>query len=267
MKTLIPYIGSKKNLLKKLQPMFPVKINNYYEPFIGGGSVLFFINENNNINKNYINDLNKDVINVYKSIKTHSKVLCNHLDKLNIKCTKEEFDELIKIFNENKNDKVLLAAIYIFVCKRSFNGKLNVKNNIIRPYFAKQFQNSDIYEKDNILSIKKILSKTKITNFSYDEFLNQSIFEKDDFVFMDPPYLTKMTKYLYKDSFDLEEFNKLKNICDNLNKQGVNFMLTVNKHDILNDIFNTYNIKTINKYSGMSHNKIEEYVITNYNSD
>jgi DNA adenine methylase len=69
MKPFLSYIGSKQKFMNKLDPLFPEDINNYYEPFVGGGSVLFYLNENYDINKNYINDVDSDVINIYKVIK------------------------------------------------------------------------------------------------------------------------------------------------------------------------------------------------------
>ena len=44
MKTFLNYIGSKRRLLKKIERFLPNSINNYYEPFVGGGSMLFHLN-------------------------------------------------------------------------------------------------------------------------------------------------------------------------------------------------------------------------------
>ena len=54
MKPFISYIGSKQKFMKKIAPYLPKEINNYYEPFVGGGSMFFHVNQHYDIKKNYI---------------------------------------------------------------------------------------------------------------------------------------------------------------------------------------------------------------------
>lgn len=270
MKPFIRYIGSKKFLLPTINKLLPDKINNYYEPFIGGGSNFFNINNKYNIKKNYINDLDKDLIMVYKIIKKSVNKLLIKLKELNKLHSKANFEKLIEIFNSIKTDKILLSAIYIFMTKRSFNSdfKYNVKNKNIKPSFSKNHINLNIYNEENIKNISKLLKKTIIKNQDYKTFLIKNKPKKDDFVFFDPPYYDlKYVKNYYKNIFDLDEFEKLKKTCDKLNKDNVNFMITLNKHKELIDLFKQYNIKYFTKkYSKISKgSKIEkEMIITNY---
>ncbi|HBS53020.1 MAG TPA: modification methylase, partial [Flavobacterium sp.] len=75
MKPFLSYIGSKQKFMNKLDTLFPETINNYYEPFVGGGSVFFYLNdlEDYDIKHNYINDVDSDVIHIYKVIKNDTK--------------------------------------------------------------------------------------------------------------------------------------------------------------------------------------------------
>lgn len=267
MKPFITYIGSKKFLLNKVK--LPIKINNYYEPFIGGGSMFFFVNNKYEIKKNYINDLDKDLIMVYKIIKKSVNKLLEKLKELNKLNTKNDFIKLIDIFNTNKIDKILLAAIYIYMTKRSFNSDFhyNSKNKKIKPSFSHHHKKLNIYKEKNIKDISKLLKKTIIKNQDYKSFLTKNKPSKNDFIFLDPPYLIKGVESYYKETFDLNEFKKLKNICDNLNKNNVNFMITLNRHKELINLFKEYNIKYFTKkYSKISNgNKVEkEMIITNY---
>ena len=64
-----------------------------------------------------------------------------------------------------------------------------------------------------------------------------------------------------------ENYKILKHVCDKLNNKGINFMITLNKHPKLKELFKEYNIKKFKKkYSGMSNGKFDEYemIITNY---
>ena len=166
MKPFISYIGSKQKFMYEIDNLLPEHINNYYEPFVGGGSVFFYINEHYDINKNYINDLDSDLINVYKVIKNHIDELLIELKKLNKLKSKSQFEKIVKYYNENKSNKIKLAAIFIFINKKSYNGKFNHnhKSNIIKPYYSSQKMDSDIYNKDNIYDCNEILNQTKICN-------------------------------------------------------------------------------------------------------
>lgn len=266
--SLFPYIGSKKMLLKKIDKYFPDTINNYYEPFIGGGSVFFYLNEQYKIKKNYINDLDSDLINVFKTIKNDKKILLKYLSKLDKLHSKKDFQTSVDIFNTLKQNKTLVAAIYFFIAKRSFNGRFNYNkyDNMIKPNYANDFKNKHIYDEEIINKISTLLGNTNISNLNYIDFLSTKHFKKDDFVFMDPPYLMTNSQYFYKNDFDLDEYNKLYDLCYKLDKKNVNFMLTTNKHFQIKKLFKDFNIKTVEKYSHISRGKGTEYeyVITNY---
>ena len=69
MKPLIKYPGGKYNEYEKIKQFFPKEINNYYEPFFGGGGVFFKLkNENKIQGKGYINDFSKSLIDFYQSV-------------------------------------------------------------------------------------------------------------------------------------------------------------------------------------------------------
>lgn len=269
MKPFINYIGSKKFLIKKIK--LPENINNYYEPFIGGGSIFFHINNKCNIKKNYINDLNKDLITTYKVIKNNENKneLLKNLKNLSKFHSKDDFKNKVDTFNKIKN-KILKSALFIYLSKRSFNSLLSYKkNNQLSPSYSKRESSKKIYDEENINNISKLLKKTIIKNQDYKLFLQKTNPKKGDFVFLDPPYLVKKINNYYQDTFDKNDFEELKIICDKLNKNQVNFMVTLNYNKVFKDLFKNYNIKIINKYSFVSSNKKsrnseKEMVITNY---
>ena len=268
MKPFISYIGSKRFLLSSLDDMLPKEINNFYSVFLGGGSILFYINKKRNINKNYINDLNTDLIMVYNEVKNNTPELIQELEKLNKYFTKEEFKELINVYNDNDNSKSFHSALFIFFSRRSYNSKMNYgKNNKIKPCYV--CKKTNIYKKQNIKDVSKLLKKTNISNSDYKEFIYNCNFTTGDFVFLDPPYLVKNVKQYYKSIFLSKDFVELKEICDYLNNRKVNFMVTLNEHIELINLFKDYNIRYFTKKNSIFSNgrksKLEkEIIITNY---
>jgi DNA adenine methylase len=70
-KPLLKWLGGKTQIIDKIISKFPKKINNYYEPFIGGGSILINLLQQEDIiikGNIYVYDLNKSLIDFYKSI-------------------------------------------------------------------------------------------------------------------------------------------------------------------------------------------------------
>lgn len=73
---LIKYPGGKEKELNYIIPALPAKINNYYEPFVGGGAVYFSIDSE----KYFINDKSDELVLLYKMVKEQNK---EFFDKLN----------------------------------------------------------------------------------------------------------------------------------------------------------------------------------------
>lgn len=97
MKPLIKYTGGKYNEYNKIKQYFPESINNYFEPFFGGGGVFFRLyNEKKVEGKNYINDFSDTLIEFYQSVSSDTFVV--ELNKIStawefIKSFGEEFFE------------------------------------------------------------------------------------------------------------------------------------------------------------------------------
>ena len=86
-KPFLKWAGGKGQLINTFDEMFPKelaegKIKTYIEPFVGGGAVLFHVLQNYNIEKAYINDINKELINCYRCIKANVDEVAKQLDIL-----------------------------------------------------------------------------------------------------------------------------------------------------------------------------------------
>ena len=70
MQPFVKWVGGKREVIKKyLCNHIPKKFNKYYEPFVGGGSMLFFLEPASAV----INDINKELITCYNVIKKYPK--------------------------------------------------------------------------------------------------------------------------------------------------------------------------------------------------
>lgn len=64
-KPLLKWAGGKRQLLPKLIEYMPDVYNRYYEPFLGGGALLFALQPK----EAFVNDLNSELINMYTVVK------------------------------------------------------------------------------------------------------------------------------------------------------------------------------------------------------
>lgn len=69
LKPLIKYAGGKYDEYKEIKKYLPIKINNYYELFVGGGGVFFRLNDEKRVGgESFINDISDSLIDFYESI-------------------------------------------------------------------------------------------------------------------------------------------------------------------------------------------------------
>lgn len=123
------WTGGKRRLLKDLRPLFPKTFNTYYEPFVGGGAVLFDLAPD----KAVINDYNEELINCYQQVKAKPHELIERLKEHEISDSKEYFLN-IRALDRDETFKdmepVARAARLIYLLSVCFNAlyRVNSKN-------------------------------------------------------------------------------------------------------------------------------------------
>ncbi|MDW2852943.1 DNA adenine methylase [Mesomycoplasma ovipneumoniae] len=265
----VKWAGGKRQLINEIEIRLPKKIENYYEPFVGGGAILFHLKPQ----KAYINDINSVLINAYNVIRTKPNQLVNYLNELDeIECTKERYYKKRDKFNNkilsNEYD-VEMASLFIFLNKRCFNGLYRVNS---RGLFNVPFNNKlkcDSYSKENIFGISEYLKNVNITNLDFEESLENA--KKGDFIFFDSPYVplnpTSFESYT-KDGFDRESHIRLAELFKKLDKKGCLLMLTNHDTELIRDLYSDYKIEVVdvrrNINSNGSNRMGKEVIITNY---
>ena len=81
---ILKWAGGKEQELKHIHPVMPKKINNFYEPFIGGGAVYFSIDSVSTlgVKKKFINDKSHELINLYNAIASEDKKFFDVIDEM-----------------------------------------------------------------------------------------------------------------------------------------------------------------------------------------
>ena len=125
---ILKWVGGKRQLLDSINPLIP-ECSTYYEPFIGGGAVLF----GRQPNKAVINDSNEELINVYRMIKEEPEELIAALSA-HKKQNCEEYYYTVRAWDRDKETyqtrtNVERAARIIYLNKTCYNGLFRVNSS------------------------------------------------------------------------------------------------------------------------------------------
>ncbi len=267
----LKWVGGKRQLLKNLTDLMPSKINAYCEPFIGGGALLFHLQPD----IAYINDINSELINVYKVVKENIDELLIELSRY--KNEPEIFYE-VRNWDRDKNfyaslSNIQRAARIIFLNKTCFNGLYRVNNsgefNTPFGYYRKP----NIVNEPVLRAVNNYFNNAEIYLSYYDYADVLLTLKKGTFVYLDPPYdpvseSSNFTGYS-KGGFSKNEQIRLRECCDDLTKRGIKFMLSNSATDFIKEQYSEYNItivkaKRVVNSVGYKRGDIDEVIIRNY---
>lgn len=268
----VKWAGGKRQLLDRIIERMPQTYNKYFEPFIGGGAVLFELQPENAV----INDINHALINAYERISNEPQEFINCVQKLDSGIGEDGKDYYYSL-RELYNDKLMrgeldveLAALFVFMNKHCFNGlyRVNGKGLFNVPYNNSKRESIDV---ESIFQISEYLKKVTILQGDFEEACYNT--GKGDFVFLDSPYAplnpTSFESYT-KEGFDIESHKRLANLFDRLTKKGCYCMLTNHNTEFINELYGNKEYKMdvvsvkrmIN--SDASNRRGEEVIIYNY---
>lgn len=274
-KPFVKWAGGKRQIIDKLKKCLPEEFNTYYEPFIGGGALLFELSPQ----KAVINDSNEELMNVYRVLCNEEKFkkMCHTLNHYETSHSEEFYYE---IRNKDRNKKSFnrladytRAARTIYLNKACFNGlyRVNSKNEFNVPFGKKKKVNT--YEGSNLITVSNYLTMNdiKILCCDFEEAVKDA--KKGDFIYFDPPYDSDTSTFnsYTETGFDKDEQRRLAKVFKELDQRGCYVMLSNHNTKLINELYKDYNIhhieakRNINS-NGKKRGKVEEVIITNYES-
>jgi len=290
------YVGDKYKLMPQLKKLMPQKIDQYIEPFVGGGSS--FLNSTGT--KYVLNDVDSYVVALHNEIGKYSgkqdqlfAQLFELVDYYGLSCSykgivvpdelkrkyvktyysrynKEAYLNLRKDFNKDKDDllKLYLLLIYGFNHMIRFNGKGEFNLPVGNVDFNKNVHTA-------LINYLHFIDDNKIEffNMDYSSFLSKIKYNESSYVFLDPPYLISMSEY--NKLWNEEKESELCDCLDDLNNRGIKFGITnlISHKGKTNATFlnwskkyYTYDVKSnyISYYDNSIKADSQEVFVTNY---
>jgi DNA adenine methylase len=267
---VLKWAGGKRQLIKEIEKYIPKRFNTYYEPFLGGGAVLFHLQPKNAI----VNDINSELINCYNVIK-------DNVDNLIIDLKKHENEkeyfysirELDRTDEYNHLTDIERASRLIYLNRTCFNGlfRVNSQGQFNVPFG--NYKNPKIVDEIVLKSISKYLKENNIMlmNDTYQNSLQEA--QKGDFIYLDPPYdpvsdSSSFTGYTL-DGFNRGHQDQLKAMCDELHQRKCKFLLSNSATPYILDLYKEYKIEIVSAKRNINsiaekRGDVEEVLVRNY---
>ena len=290
------YVGDKYKLMKQLVELFPARVQNFYEPFTGGGTVFL----NVDAKKYILNDIDKHLVNIHKFLigsATSPSKFFKDVEKLvkKYKLSKSYqkdivplelrkqykktyyahfnrpgYEELRKsVNNYKKNDPLALYLLLIYGFNRMLRFNGGGKFNL--PVGNVDFNKNVVSALNGYFDFVKG-KQIKFTSADFRKFFEKNTFGENDFVYLDPPYLIASSEY--NKLWDERAEKDLLVFIDKLNRLGVKFALSNvieyngKKNQLLIAWMKKYKVHKIqSNYINYHNNKqkiIKEVLVTNY---
>jgi len=268
---VLKWVGGKRQLLDTLTPLLPNRVISYCEPFVGGGALLFDMQPKTA----YVNDINEELIRVYKVIKNDVELLIEALREFR---NDADYFYNVRDWDRDKAKYSALsdiekAARVLYLNKTCYNGlfRVNSAGEFNSPFG--NYRNPNIVNAPVLRAVSSYFNSAAInlTSSDYAEVLVE--LPKNTFVYLDPPYdpistTSSFTGYS-RGGFARDDQIRLRKCCDELHERGLKFMLSNSSTDFIKEQYADYNItlvkakRAINS-DGAKRGEIDEVVVRNY---
>ncbi len=267
----VKWAGGKRQILDQIMEFVPETFSTYYEPFLGGGAVLFALQPQ----KAVVNDICAELMLVYEIIREDVEGLLADLRRHK---NEKDYFYCIRALDRypqkyKKLTPVQRASRMLYLNKTCFNGLYRVNK---KGQFNVPFGN---YKKPNIINEDILKAAGAYFNQAEIKFTCQDFaavleeVERDDFVYLDPPYdpvseTAGFTGY-DKDGFGRKDQIRLKECCDMLHKKGVRFLLSNAATQFILDLYRDYKIEIIQAKRAISaraegRGEVNEVLVMNF---
>lgn len=272
MKPLLKWVGGKTQILEKLFTHFPISIHNYYEPFLGGGSVLIELLERRRKNamtvlgEIFASDKNPVIIHFFQHVQTCPEELwdavlllkeryegCDELQNEKKKRTKlvvtEETATLSKehfyyycrdLFNKEPYGTLQKSAYFLFLNKTCFRGVYREGPNGFNVPFGNN-KNPEIISREHLMKISELIQGVHFESKDVVE-LQEEKYHSDDFIYLDPPYVPEDEKKSFEnytsDGFAKEKTQLLFDWCKSLKERNIKFLMSNSFTHPIKEAFN-----------------------------
>lgn len=290
------YVGDKYKIISNIKQYFPTDIRRFVEPFVGGGSVFMNINAKEFI----LNDIDANIIAIHKLLCQYAnnttefyRRIDEVVEQYGISCSykkdivpdelKKEFvktfyarfnksgyEKMRSDYNKSENrDVFILYMLLIYGFNRMI--RFNKSGDFNLPVGNVDLNQNTIKALDDYFRLVNI-KNPQWYNLDFEQFINQIELNRNDLIYLDPPYLITFSEY--NKLWNNETEMRLLNLLNQLNDKNIRFAISNVTHyrGKINQIFlewsqqyHSYPIKSnYISYHDNTNKIFTEVLVTNY---
>lgn len=257
-KPFIRWVGGKTRLLPRILPHVPERMDNYFEPFLGGGAVFIACRPRIAV-KPHLADLNHHLIAAWTALRDTPEELKPLLDWYHDRDSKEFYYE---VRAEQPKTELEKAARFLYLNGVSWNHlwRENSKTGAMNvPWGDRKFKG---FSNEELSSISRLLTGAEVKCCDFRSLLSSA--KEGDFVYLDPPYLpifskpdvekeptAKFNKYTAK-TFEVPDLVDLARICNDLSDRGVGWIMSNRDTEGVRELFSRHDIVSFTAHRALA---------------
>lgn len=177
------------------------------------------------------------------------------------------------LYNDKTIKDAFHCALFLFIRNYSYSGmfRYNDDGEFNVPYGGIAYNSKTMKKKLDYYRSKPLLhhfSEADIDNKDFEQFLRDRDPQKDDFIFLDPPYDSEFSTYA-QNEFTRSDQRRLSEYL--INECRARWMMVIKHTDFIYSLYNKdgINIRTFDKeylvsFMNRNNRKAEHLIITNY---
>jgi len=222
------WVGSKRLLVQRIIRRMPPTFRTYHEPFVGGGSLFFYLYRERALRRAILSDINPELIDTYRAVRDH---VHDVIDLLASYPYSAEFYYTLRSQDPWSLSLVERAARMIYLNKTCYNGlyRVNRQGRFNVPFGTPS--RTRTYDPENLLAASYALQTADILCTSFETVIDRVV--PGDWVYFDPPYLPPSTTPSFTDyhtdGFSIDHHLRLRDLVVALRNTGV--FVTISNSD------------------------------------
>lgn len=265
---ILKWAGGKTQLLPSLAAYLPDRFDRYYEPFVGGGAMFFYLLNTRQSLRGFLSDYNEELINCYCAVRDNVEAVIRQLKKHR---NDREYYYRLRAQDPKSLADAERAARLIFLNKTCFNGlyRVNSRGQFNVPFG--DYKNPRTCDEVNLRAVSQALQTIKIQSSHFGDALKSA--RRGDFVYFDPPYqplsaTANFTSYTSR-CFGENDQRQLADVVRQLAKRSCKIMLSNSDNDFIRELYRGFRIETVwatraINCKGDRRGRVSELVILNY---
>ncbi|RNJ76711.1 MAG: DNA adenine methylase [Nitrosopumilus sp. H13] len=226
----VKWAGGKRQLLTVLHENLPASFGAYYEPFLGGGALLFHMLEERPGQKCGISDLNSDLVLAYTTIRDRIDDLIRSLKSHEKRYHASPKSYYYHVRDGRPRSGIEKTSRLLFLNRTCFNGLYRVNSRGQFNVPLGRYTNPNIVSEENLRAVSGVLRAGQVSIKCRDFEAVLSDAKRGDLVYFDPPYqpvsdTASFTSYTSR-NFTTGDLARLAELCCRLDSKGCKVLLS-----------------------------------------